>query len=104
MKTIILLTLLQLGTAANDAYWTNHNLHSGFAGRHESNPFARPFVGSTKGCVIYFSLTTAGHLALAHELRHRHHNKLSTLTAVEGILDNGISGGISAAHSSPSRR
>lgn len=103
MKTSLLLILLQLASAGNDAYWTNHNVQSSFASHHyknyENNPIARPFVKSTTGCVVYFSASAATHIAAAHLLRKHHHDRIADFVLVEGIVDHGVSGGYSAAHS-----
>lgn len=96
MKKHILIVILQLAAAGNDAYWTNHNMQ--FINHYEHNPIASPFVKTTPGCVGYFSVTAAAHIAAPWALRKYSHNKLATIVEWEGIADNGISGTYSATH------
>jgi hypothetical protein len=96
MKTFTLYVILQLASTGNDAYWTQRNSQSPYF--HEQNPIARKFVGSTAGCVTYFSASAAGHILAVQLLRKHHHNKLATFVEIEGIADHGASGIYSALH------
>lgn len=97
MTKHVLLIILQLAAAGNDAYWTHRNTQSQW-GYRENNPIARPFVKSTSGTVLYFSITTGLQLTTPEILRKRGHNKLADVTALAGIADNASGAVYSAIH------
>jgi hypothetical protein len=86
MKTALLI-VLQLAASGSDAYFTNRGAQSGGIFR-EHNPFARPFVHSTKGCVVFFSSEALAGILVPHELRKHHHAKLAMAYSLGSIASN----------------
>lgn len=97
MKTLILLSLLQLGSAGADAFYTNRDFQSGRYG-YEGNPIARPFVGSTKGRIAYFSASAGLHIGGAWLLRRHHRPKMADILLTEGIADHAVGAAHNATH------
>lgn len=103
VKKHLLLIVLQLAASGNDAFWTQHNMHSGLTHPypHESNPLARPFVRTTAGTVLYFGIGAGVKIAVPTMLRKHNHSALADAVAVGGIVDNAIGGINSVKGSSP---
>jgi hypothetical protein len=95
MKTAILI-VLQLAASGSDAYFTHRDhLYRRF---YETNPIARPFVGSTRGQILYFGSGAAMKISVAHVLRTHGHTKFAEAFALSGIADNSIAAAYSATH------
>lgn len=95
MKTALLI-IAQLAASGSDAYFTDRNMYSAHA--HESNPLARPFIGTRPGRVAYFSVTTAAKITIPIMLRKRRHGRTADTLAMVGIADTAGGAVYSATH------
>lgn len=95
MKTALFI-ILQLASSGSDAYFTHRNAMT--PRFHEYNPIARPFVGSTRGTVIYFGGGAALKIGAVCLLRKRGHQRFADALALAGIADNAGAAIFSATH------
>jgi hypothetical protein len=83
-----------------DFYFTNQLYHHGFR-PEESNPIARPFVGTLGGRIAYFAAESATKIAIAH-LLHKHHRKLELFERSWAVGDS-VYGAVTSAKGYKSR-
>jgi len=78
MKKRLLIVVLQLAAMGADAWRTD--VDQSLPYHRESDPVARPFVGSRAGRVGFFGAQAGLELALPWALRRRGHNKMAAAT------------------------